>query len=314
MSQLLPKKNLVVIVDRSRCDPADFVDITRRARAQAPDIRVQLLMPRTLDKLAPETWDHPTLVVSQVRLPNLRIKRGKLMMPSPIPKLRQAEMMQAAGVATPHVEPYRFGMTFDQSLWGTHVILKPSDLDFSSKGAGLEVIATKELSEKSEQDFPLDHFARSHQMLVQKFIDTGTHPVLYRAMTFLGEVLTIYRVIYVRHKPEGSTHVPTDFHSKSTEATRDFNHYPHVHAFARKTAAAFANWPLLGCDILEEHGTGKLYALEVNAGGNVWHFSSPYNAKQRAANPQYNAPRLNQYGAFDVAAKALINATRRLAV
>ena len=141
MSHLLPKKNLVVIVDRSRCDPADFVNITRRARAQAPDIRVQLLMPRTLHKLAPVTWDHPTLIVSQVRLQNLRIKRGKLMMPSPIPKLRQAEMMQAAGVATPHVEPYRFGMTFDESLWGTHVILKPSDLDFSSKGAGLEAKA-----------------------------------------------------------------------------------------------------------------------------------------------------------------------------
>lgn len=313
MSFLLPKKNLVVIVDRSRCDPADFVDITRRARARAPDIRVQLLMPRTLDKLAPETWDRPTLIVSQVRLPNLRIPRGKLMMPSPIPKLRQAEMMQASGIATPHVEPYRFGITLDEALWGSHVILKPTDLDFSSKGAGLEVIAAKDLSGKREQDFPPDHFARTHEMLVQRFIDTGTHPVQYRAMTLLGEVLTIYKVSYAPEKgPDGF--VPKDFHSKSTETMREFDHYPEVHALARKTAAAFHNWPLLGCDILVEHATGKPYAIEVNAGGNVWHFSSPFNAKHRAAHPEYTAPRLNQYGAFDVAAKALINATRRLAV
>jgi hypothetical protein len=312
MSQLLPKKNLVVIVDRSRCDPADFVDITRRARAQAPDIRVQLLMPRTLDKLAPETWDHPTLVVSQVRLPNLRIKRGKLMMPSPIPKLRQAEMMQAAGVATPHVEPYRFGMTFEESLWGTHVILKPSDLDFSSKGTGLEVISVNELSGKRENDFPADHFARSHKMLVQRFIDTGRQPTWYRACTFMGEVLYIIQAIAKIQK--NGTDVPHNFHSKGEGQSFEFEHYPRIHAFARKVASCFPFSPLLGCDILEEHSTGHLYALEVNAGGNVWHFSSPFYAKDRLKNPAYNEARLTQYNAFDTAAKALINATRRQAI
>ena len=313
MSHLLPKKNLVVIVDRSRCDPADFVNITRRARAQAPDIRVQLLMPRTLHKLAPVTWDHPTLIVSQVRLQNLRIKRGKLMMPSPIPKLKQAKIMQAAGVATPHVVPYQFGMTFDECLWGSHVMLKPADLDFSSKGTGLEVIAAKELSGKRQQDFPPDHFAGSHKMLAQKFIDSGPQPVRYRAMTFMGEVLYVMKSTCAPIKSRDGK-IPADFHSKAPELRREFLPFPEVRAFARKTAAAFPNWPLLGCDILQEAGTGDLYALEVNPGGNVWHFSSPYNAKDRAAHPEYNALFQSQYGAFDVAAKALINATRRLAV
>ena len=106
----------------------------------------------------------------------------------------------------------------------------------------------------------------------------------------------------------------THFHSKSSAIRREFQYYPHVYDFAKKVAAAFRQSPLLGCDILEEHTTGNLYAIEVNAGGNVWHFSSPYNAKDRAAHPEYNALFQSQYGAFDVAAKALINATRRLAV
>ena len=79
-------------------------------------------------------------------------------------------------------------------------------------------------------------------------------------------------------------------------------------------AAAFPQMPLLGCDILEEQETGMLYGIEVNAGGNVWHFSSPYLAETRSKTPILNAARLNQYNAFDTAAKALINATRRLAI
>lgn len=313
MSFLLPKKSLILVISETRCDPADFLDIAQRIRAQAPDVMVQVLTPDRLGQAAKSLWSRPTLAVCLKSIPKLKMPRGRMLMCWAIPKLQQAEIMKLNGIATPHAQTYRFGMNFDETVWGSHVILKPNDLRFSSKGAGLEVISAKELSGKSEQDFPPDHFARTHEMLVQRFIDTGKHPIWYRAMTLLGEVLTIYKVTFTAEKgADGS--VPKDFHSKSSEAMREFQHYPNVHAFARKTAAAFANWPLLGCDILEEHGTGNLYALEVNAGGNIWHFSSPFSAKHRAAHPEYAAPRMNQYGAFDVAAKALINATRRLAV
>lgn len=314
MSSLLPKKNLVLVVDKSRCDPADFTDIAQRMRAQAADIGVQVVLPENIHGIAPDTWKHPTLFVCLVRIRNLAIKRGNILMTRPIPKLRQAEMMHLANVSTPHVERYRFGMEMDERIWGSHVVLKPEGLQFSSKGVGLEVLATKALSGKRREDFAPGHFAHQAPMLVQRFVDTGRHPVIYRAMTFMGEVLTIYKVTYAPEKPSGVAMVPADFHSKAAETDRDFEYYPDVYEFARQTASAFKHWPLLGCDILKEDGTGKLCTIEVNAGGNVWHFSSPYNAEARAKNPQYNAPRLNQYGAFDVAARALVKATRLLAI
>jgi hypothetical protein len=311
---LLPQKNLVLVVDEARCDPADFIDIADRIRSQAADIRVQVLQPKTIHSIARDTWDHPTLFLCLVNLPDLRIKRGNLLVTRPIPKLQQSEMMKLAHVPTPHAERYRFGMVFDAKLWASHVILKPEDLTLTSHGTGLEIIATKMLSGKCERDFPPDHFARSNNMLVQNFIDTGRQPVRFRAMTFLGEVLYISKITYAPQKAADATEIPADFHSKSSAIRREFQHYPHVHDFAKKVAAAFRQSPLLGCDILQEHTTGNLYAIEVNAGGNVWHFSSPYLAKHRQEHPEDNVPRLTQYNAFDTAAKALINATRRQAI
>ena len=50
---------------------------------------------------------------------------------------------------------------------------------------------------------------------------------------------------------------------------------PDVLAFAREVHGAFPRKPVLGIDILKRESDGKLFALEVNAGGNVWHLSSP---------------------------------------
>lgn len=314
MPLLLPAKNLVLVIEETRCDPADFLDIADRIRTQAADIRVQVLSPQTIHSIARDTWNNPTLLVCLVGIRNLEIKRGKILMTRAIPKLQQAEMMKLGSVPTPHVARYSFGMELDEALWGSHVILKPEDLRFTSKGTGLEVVETKTLSGRREQDFAPGHFVHGNTLLVQRFVDTGQQPQLYRALTFMGEVLYLYRSTGSPEKPPGTGSVPSDFHSKVAEIKQEFVHLPEVHALARQMAASFRDWPLLGCDILEEHGTGRLFGLEVNAGGNVWHFSSAYAADKRKKLPELNPLRYSQYGAFDVAAKALVTATRRLAV
>jgi len=53
-------------------------------------------------------------------------------------------------------------------------------------------------------------------------------------------------------------------------------------AFAASVHAVFPDMPLLGCDIVREHATGRLHAIEVNAGGNVWHLSSPRTSNWRS--------------------------------
>lgn len=312
MSLLLPQKNLVLVVDEARCDPADFIDIAGRIRAQATDIRVQVLQPKTIHSIARDTWDNPTLLVCLVSIPEIKIKRGKVLITRPIPKLQQCEMMQLGEVPTPHIERYRSGMVLDEALWGSHVVLKPVDLRLTSNGTGLEIISTKKLSGRSEQDFPPNHFTRTNKMLVQRFIDTGPRPVWYRACIFMGEVLYISKVISDVQKTGGD--VPANFHSKAKHLLKEFGHYPQIHAFARRMAAAFPQFPLLGCDILQEEKTAEIYGIEVNAGGNVWHFSSQFLAESRKHHPEHNEARLTQYNAFETAAKALINATRRQAI
>jgi hypothetical protein len=77
--------------------------------------------------------------------------------------------------------------------------------------------------------------------------------------------------------------------------------------FARRAAAAFPTTPLLGLDILTCHATGKLYCLEVTAGGNVWQFSSSLAAEERTKHPE-NFPNAEQkHWSFDKVAEILIN-------
>ena len=77
-------------------------------------------------------------------------------------------------------------------------------------------------------------------------------------------------------------------------------------AIARLAHAAIPEVPLKGCDIIRDAGSGRLYVLEVNPGGNTWHFSSRFLAGIRARNgPDFEAQRIRQFEAFRTAARVL---------
>ena len=153
-------------------------------------------------------------------------------------------------------------------------------------------------------------------MLLQQFIDSGQFPQKYRALTLCGEVLYISKDTCGTQRP--SLNATDDeiesgiFHANG--ANIEYGQYPEIYEFAQKMASAFPAIPLLGCDIIADAQTGELHALEVNAGGNVWHFSSKMMAESRARKPDVIKKIQEQYGAFDVAAKALIKVTRRMAM
>ena len=64
-----------------------------------------------------------------------------------------------------------------------------------------------------------------------------------------------------------------------------------------------------GIDIIREAGSGKLYLLEANPGGNTWIFSKgDLTTRLKAA---LGVERLtDQFDAFRIAAKVLIERTR----
>jgi hypothetical protein len=112
---------------------------------------------------------------------------------------------------------------------------------------------------------------------------------------------------------------------KLGEKTRSLVKDTDVERLAQRVHAVFPDIPILGCDVIREAATGDLYVLECNPGGNTWHISSKIgeeprlsfgNAKANGfqrANERGRRMLIEQYGAFDVVAKTLVEKTRSLA-
>ena len=84
--------------------------------------------------------------------------------------------------------------------------------------------------------------------------------------------------------------------------------------FATNIHSAFPQLPLLGVDILRRVPDGKLFAIELNAGGNVWHFSSYAQRKSKGKRLGGRDAMVAQLGAWDIAAAALIDVVDKYAI
>jgi len=310
---ILPRKNLVVIVDKQFCNPKDFLDIAQRIRKQASDIEVTVATADALNSVPGKIWRSPCLTVSLSRLGRFRPSRGEIVSNHPIAKLEQMRMMKASGISVPHADEFKFGMDFPAEIWGEHVMIKPIPLHLTSKGLHMQVFRREKIAGMMASDFPKDHLIHHAPMLVQRFVYTGKYPSTYRVLTLFGEVLYAMKYQSLRPSPSltDSDEVieSGDFTSKGRREYL-FGDYPDEVAFAEKISRAFPRVPLLGIDIVREDTTQKLYALEVNAGGNTWHYSSPMWAKRRLQFPEAARMMREQYSAFDAAARGLIRATR----
>ena len=153
---------------------------------------------------------------------------------------------------------------------------------------------------------------------VQKLLKTGARPFHYRAMIFLGEILYSATNESFISDPSPTTDIKTLLKisvASNNPGNRERNIVidERKNNFALKVAKAFSKYPILGIDIIEDVETKKLYVLEVNAGGNGWHFSSAIAADLPDHTEAQNIQMLEQYKAFDTAAKALVRKTHELA-
>ncbi|MEG3806264.1 hypothetical protein DBT53_000625, partial [Aerococcus mictus] len=162
--------------------------------------------------------------------------------------------------------------------------------------------------------FPADHPIRKSPILVQKFIDTGEYPESYRVLTLFGEPL--YCMTFRQQRPRAPLSASDEELLAAPIASNAGDDYLHelvedaeVLDFARRAAAAMPAIPLQGLDIIREAGTGKLFVLENNSGGNTWHFSSQISQTGLQRIPREQ--RIAQFGAWDIAAKILAERTLR---
>ena len=210
----------------------------------------------------------------------------------------------------------------DLSSWGEFVVLKPLPLSQTSTGDNIRLIRTRRLQDLLHSNGIGKLIPGGVPALVQQFVDTGPLPTHWRVLTLFGAPLYCMKFWCPIERPpldapdeiiESAiieTKHPSLKHKYGMLEMRSLEPTPEILSFATKVHGAFPTMPILGVDILQDHTTGNLYVIEINAGGNVWHFSSPRSALGR----DHGIPleqRVAQFGAWDVAANALISLTRK---
>lgn len=303
--------NLIFVNHPSGQDRRDFEEIGVKIEARAPRIATYIV-PHDADKdacgLPPDIWTRPTFCVSFQFPERFNPERGTYYVGRPINKAIQIRKYVNAGVRTPETVAYQFGRPLDRSFWGDYVIIKPTRVDLMSFGDAVYLMRTDRAAETASRIFPPDHPARSEPVLIQRFIDTGRHAESFRVLTLFGEPL--YCMKYRQREPRPSIAEAGDDLLKIPVASTAHRSYDHlmlkddeVIEFARKAAKAMPAIPLQGIDVIREVGTGKLFVLECNPGGNTWHFSSEMSAEGR--NELSREERMAQFDAWEVAANVL---------
>jgi hypothetical protein len=300
--------NLIYVHQPDHLWHYDIEAIAKNMSAIAPEIKfLGVMKDQSADVISPAEWSRPTLTFSFGPVRHFIPPRGPVYENRFVSKLDQFRAFRRLGVPTPHTAAYRHGMDLNPADWGPFVILKPSDPANMSNGLYLQVFRTVALSGRQ---LPHDHPSRRLRMLVQQWIDTGEKLTAYRCLTLFGAVLYLTQTQRTEARPSLDSPdniieaMPAESDRGQTTRARDRS----LMEFAPRMAEAFPRHSILGCDILREHSTGRLYALEVNGGGNVWHFSSPRTAPWRTFEKTLSLR--TEFSSFEIAAEVLARKTR----
>ena len=288
-----------------------WIDPTIRSFVVAADIN------NSVSRRAAAT--KPTLVVSFGPMGKFKPSRGKVYQGHTIAKFEQLRRLSAAGVPVPRTAYLTPEINLDPKLWGEFVILKPSDIASSSHGLGIQVIRTSRVRYKAPQEYPSDHPGRRGPMIIQQFVNTGPQLEGFRVLTLFGQPL--YCVRSLAQTPRVDLAAADDATIETSPITiqalsyedrsRTYLYDADVIAAARGAAQAIPEVPLQGCDVMRDHRSGRVFVLELNPGGNTWHFSSNYYADTRRRDtPEMNRERAEQLDALNSAAHVLVERTR----
>lgn len=307
-------RNLVLVREEGCQSQADLEAIAQRIRTLAPDIEVFIVNNAIANSVtARKAARRPCLVVSFMALRGFRPRRGKVYQGGYIAKPDQVARLAAGGIDVPRAVVLEPDTVLDPAEWGDLVVVKPLARGHSSHGVGVSLRRTEAVHYVAREDYPCDHPGRHGPMMVQRFIDCGRYPSIYRVLTLFGEPLYCFRIDL--HTPRPPLDSPDAQLAAGTIAsnagarTRTMVVDQRVLALARRVAAVFPEIPLQGQDIIEQAATGKLFPLEINAGGNTWQFSS--DAARAMVEEMGGAHVLiDQLGAFDIAARVLIDKVR----
>jgi hypothetical protein len=309
-----PERGLLILPRRGERYREDFAIVADAVRRLDPGIRVCVSHEETETEAAAEALAGlATVVVSFDGNRAIPLPAHRRFVCRHIIKTAQLRQYAEARIPYPMSAAFSWGMNLDPQRWGPLLVMKPLDPHVTSRGI-VHLIPTSVLGQLKPAHFAPGHPIHSTPMLLQAFIDTGEYPSHYRVLMLFGEPL--YACEHVMVSPRPPLDAPVEQLLKANIATnggerrRRLFDDADVIAFARRMAKALPAIPLQGIDVMRHHASGQLFAIENNTGGNTWHFSSGMGEELRE---QISRDALiAQFGAFDRAAEALVETTRRV--
>ena len=309
------ERNLVLVHTPGYQDVEDFQEIGRAVEEIAPDIEVFVAsngIPSSATRR--RASKRPTLIFSPGNLLSFHPLRGKIYEGSPIPKLEQIARFKAARLPVPPSAEITPGVVLSEAEFGSHVVVKPGFSE-ASRGRFITLMRREAVRFQPRESFPQDDPGRYGPMYAQRFIDTGTFVNHHRVLTLFGVPLLAFKTTATTARPslDSPDHVLAAMTVKARRRDgpieRELTSDADILKLAARAYSALPEIALHGVDIIREAGSGKLYVLEANPGGNTWIFSKgDMTTRLQAA---LGLKRLtDQFDAFRTAAKVLIERTR----
>ena len=299
-----------MIADRSMNHHPSFCEIRDQIRAQAPDIDCHIIEDR---RFRAQRWafaSRPTMVFSPVPVGRFRPVRGRVYAGRSLPKSEEYKALEAAGVPVPKWTLLGPDNAPDLSSFSEYVVCKP---DRGKRGANVKIKRRGRVRYKPRADATNSEYDRT---LVQEFVYTGRWPVSYRVMSLFGRVLNCWRIEADQRRrplegpdafaggPEGGGRSIVSSAKGSDFSLCDDEE---IIAFGTGAHRAFPDIPVLGVDVVRDVRDGRLFVLEVNAIGRVWHLDSEAG---RGIQRDHKLDFRKQFGAIERAARVLIERTR----
>jgi len=306
-------RNLLILHTPLGQELSDWLAVKELIGRKAPDIEVRIGTNGAPNSVT-RRWQgsRPSLVFSPHVLIGYRPNGGTVYAGRSFSKLEQIELLSRQGLPVPITATLTRDLVIDPAQWGRYVIAKPLR---GTKGQGIHLVQTTDLSTRYSELTLND----TRAMVIQPYLEHSEngYPTEYRVLTLFGRVLYSARNSWAVARPplEEIAANPNGIiasNDKHFGRLRTVWNDPEIIALGEQAASAFPECPVLGVDVMRDAETNKLYVMEVNPTGRVWHFSSPLAMNHFTA--EHRADLYAQFGALDRIAQLLIEKTRKEAI
>lgn len=308
-------KHLALVHKPELFSDGDYKSVADEIKKRCDDIRV-FICP-DIESVTPpaDLSEHPLMTFCPSILRCFKAPRGKVFCGQTIRKDEQLRLLSKGGVRVPHWVYFKPHLRLSEHEWGPYVIIKPIQFGYATKGRDVELVRTSNF-----KFLPLALMKSQGRIetlkIVQQFIDSGEHAEDYRVVTIFGRTLyALRRKSLVKLQRPGDSVIKTSEGVVSNATAGGAREVAYCYdkdilAFAAACYRAIPQVPFQAVDVRRDIKTGRLYCFEINPGGHTWNFSS----KRAQTIPTIEGIRReDQFGAWGIAAEALIEKTRLFA-